>query len=293
VQNQQLKERNIWSYLIIGLKGLFIGAVDWVPGVSGGTIAFITGVYKELLHSLKSIDLSLLALFFKRKWGIFWKQLNGWFLLALGCGILTSVFSIAKLLQYLIKAYPIPVWSLFTGLVIAAAIYVLKSLKKWNVWNMVFLLASILLAVIICRLTPTQTPDDYWFVFITGAIAISAMLMPGISGAFVMLLMGKYEFILAAVDGLFWDVLLVFAAGAVVGIVLFSRFLYWMLDKYYDKMVCLMAGFMLGSVEKLWPGNHAELIGQSAFFSVVIFVILGFVFVFGIEFLAKRMRRGK
>jgi len=288
----QEQKRLFGSYLIIGIKGLFIGAVDWVPGVSGGTIAFITGVYIELLYSIKSINFSLLMLLFRGKWTDFWKQLNGWFLLALGCGILTSIFSIAKLLQYLIKAYPVPVWSLFTGLVVAAAIYLLKGLKKKNVWNIVVLLASMALAFIICRISPSQTPNDYWFIFLTGAIAICAMLMPGISGAFVMVLMGKYQFILDAISGLYWDVLLVFAAGALIGVMLSSRFLYWLLDKYYSKMVCLMAGFMFGSIEKLWPGNHAELSGNLAVLAtVIIFLLLGFVLVFGLEFLATKMRK--
>ncbi|MCL2502242.1 MAG: DUF368 domain-containing protein [Bacteroidales bacterium] len=288
----QEQKRSFWSYLIIGIKGLLIGAVDWVPGVSGGTIAFITGVYRELLYSIKSISPSLLALLFRGKWGAFWKQLNGWFLLALGCGILTSVFSIAKLLQYLIKAYPVPVWSLFTGLVVAAAIYVLKGLKKWNIWNIVVFLASMVLAIIICKVSPSQTPNDYWFIFLTGAIAICAMLMPGISGAFVMVLMGKYQFILDAISGLYWDVLLAFAAGAVVGVMASSRLLYWLLDRYYSKMVCLMAGFMFGSLEKLWPGNHAELSGNPAFMATIpLFILLGFVLVFGLEFLAAKMKK--
>jgi len=294
MDNIEKPKRSLWDYIILIIKGLCIGAVDWVPGVSGGTIAFITGVYKELLYSFKSINTSLLTLFFRGKWGAFWKQFNGWFLLAIGCGILTSVFSIARLLQHLIKVYPIPVWSFFTGLVAAAAIYLLRGLKKWSVWNTLVLLASMVVAFVICRLSPGQTPETYWFVFLTGAIAICALLMPGISGAFVMVLMGKYQFILDAISFLRWDVLLVFAAGAITGIVISSRFLYWLLERYYSKMVCLMAGFMLGSLEKLLPVHYTQLSNQPALLvNILLFIILGFILVFGLEFLAKRMRQEK
>ena len=267
-----------------------MGAADVVPGVSGGTIAFVTGIYKELLDSIKSVNLSSFSLLFKGKLSAFWKQINGWFLLALFCGILTSIYSLANLIKYLLNIHPIPVWSFFAGLVVASAIYILKELKKWNIYAILALLVGIGLGFLTSRLSPAQTPNGYWFIFITGSIAICAMILPGISGSFIMVLMGKYDLMMEAVAGLYGNVLLVFVAGALIGIVSFSHLLSWLLKKYYTQTVCLLAGFMFGSVVKLW--NNMPHIGfSSQGVAAALFILLGFVLVFGIEFLAKRMQK--
>ena len=288
--------RMFWDYIVLAIKGVCMGAADVVPGVSGGTIAFVTGIYQELVNSIKSINLSLFALLFRGKVISFWRRLNGGFLLAVICGILLSIFSLAKLMLYLLDEHPIPVWSFFTGLVVASAIYVLKPLKGVNVWSWLWLALGIILAVVVCRLSPVETPNGYWFLFLTGAIAICAMILPGISGSFIMLLMGKYVVIMEAVTNLYWDVLLVFAAGAVVGIVSFSHLLSWMLKTYYNQTVCLLAGFMFGSIVKIWPwkGMHLGVGAPPAQWGTgVLFIVLGFGVVFGVEFLAKRMQQAK
>jgi len=286
-----------------------MGAVDLVPGVSGGTIAFVTGIYEELVCTIKSIKFSLFRLLFKGKFAAFWNELNGSFLLALCSGIMVSIFSLSKVITYLIQTHPIPVWSFFMGLVAASAIYILKDLKKWSVQNIIFLLIGVALALIICRLSPTETSNGYPFIFLTGAIAICVMILPGVSGSFVMLLMGKYETIMYAVSTLQWDLLLVFAAGAITGILSFSRLLWWLLKRYYNQTVCLLAGFMFGSIEKIWPWK--EMISEGVqnnttpakYFAysglppqttyAVLFMVLGVVIVFGIEFLSKRVRKAK
>ncbi|MCL1974215.1 MAG: DUF368 domain-containing protein [Bacteroidetes bacterium] len=286
------KKRSIWSYLIVGLKGLCMGAADTVPGVSGGTIAFVTGIYVELLDSIRSINLSVCSLLIKGQLSAFWKQLNGWFLFTLLCGILASIYSLANLMRYLLQTHPLPVWSFFTGLVVASAIYILKDLKNWKVPGVLALLVGVGLGILVCTLSPTQTPDGYGFIFLTGAIAICAMILPGISGSFIMVLLGKYAFIMEAVSGLYWDVLLVFASGALIGIISFSHFLSWVLKKYYSQTVCLLAGFMFGSVAKIWPAKHFTHTGLASQISLAaLFILIGFIMVFGIEFLAKRMRR--
>ena len=302
-------KRTLLHYVLLAVKGACMGAADVVPGVSGGTIAFVTGIYEELVGSVKSIRLSLFRLLVRGKFSAFWKQLNGGFLLALLCGILASIFSLAKLITSLLHTHPIPVWSFFMGLVAASAIYILKSLKKGNVWSVVSLLIGVFLAIIVCRCSPAQTPDGYWFLFLTGAIAICAMILPGISGSFIMVLFGKYTFIMNAVSTLQWNVLLVFGLGAVVGLLSFSRMLWWLLKNYYIQTVCLLAGFMFGSIEKIWPwktlvaegvfhnttpAKYGTISGLSPQTGVaILFMALGFVVVFGVDFLSKRMKQAK
>lgn len=304
MDNKDLAKNSVWRYVVLAVKGLCMGAADVVPGVSGGTIAFVTGIYEELVNSIKSINISLFKLLLRGRFTAFWRTLNGNFLLAVLCGILLSVFSLSRLLIYLLDTYPIPVWSFFMGLVVASAIYVLKPLKGLGFGSGLMLVVGIAAAIVVCRLSPTETPENYWFVFLTGAIAICAMILPGISGSFVMLLLGKYRFMMDAVANLRWDVLFVFAAGAAIGIVSFSHVLSWLLKRYYNQTVCLLAGFMFGSVDKLWPwketlpdaiqrnvlpAKFAHLTGQPAqMANALLFAVLGFAVVFGVEFLAKR-----
>ena len=290
---ERSEKRTILRYVMLVIKGACMGAADVVPGVSGGTIAFVTGIYEELVGSVKSIRLSLFRLLFKGKFSAFWKQLNGGFLLALLCGILASIFSLAKLIIYLLHTYPIPVWSFFMGLVAASAIYILKNLKKWSIWSILSLLVGVVLSIVVCSLSPAETPEGYWFIFLTGAVAICAMILPGISGSFIMVLLGKYTFIMNAVSTLQWNVLLVFGLGAVVGLLSFSRMLWWLLKNYYNQTVCLLAGFMFGSIEKIWPwkGAYTGLPPQMGF--ALLFVMLGFVVVFGVEFISKQREKAK
>lgn len=230
-----------------------MGAADVIPGVSGGTIAFLMGIYGELIDSIKSVDAEAFKLLFKGKIGAFWKHINGTFLASLFAGILISVFSLAKLMKYLLEFHPVPLWSFFFGLILASAIYILKGLDKWSLPNVASLLVGAAIAAFICLASPAQTPDALWFVFLSGAIAICAMILPGISGSFILLLMGKYAFIMGAVSTFDIPVLAVFALGAGIGIVCFSHFLSWLLKKFYMLTIALLSGFMLGSLLKVWP----------------------------------------
>lgn len=237
----------------VAFKGICMGAADVIPGVSGGTIAFLMGIYGELIDSIKSVDAEAFKLLFKGKIGAFWKHINGTFLASLFAGILISVFSLAKLMKYLLEFHPVPLWSFFFGLILASAIYILKGLDKWSLPNVASLLVGAAIAAFICLASPAQTPDALWFVFLSGAIAICAMILPGISGSFILLLMGKYAFIMGAVSTFDIPVLAVFALGAGIGIVCFSHFLSWLLKKFYMLTIALLSGFMLGSLLKVWP----------------------------------------
>lgn len=292
--------RKFSNYMMVTLKGIGMGAADVIPGVSGGTIAFLTGIYETLINSIRSVDATALKLFFTLRWKEFWKHINGNFLLSLALGILISVVSIAKVMTYLMEHHPIPLWSFFFGLIIASAVYILRDIQQWKASNLLSLLVGAGIGAAICLMTPGQTPTDLWFIFLSGAIAICAMILPGISGSFILLLMGKYEYILAAVNDLNVAVLLVFLAGAAVGIVCFSHFLSWLLKHFYTIAICVLSGFMIGSLVKIWPWQDIQASGVSFptlpgehIGLAVLFAAIGISIVFIIEYFAKRMENKK
>ena len=230
-----------------------MGAADIVPGVSGGSIAFITGIYEELLDSINSFNAENLKLLLKFKLLDFYKAVNGSFLLSLLLGIMTSIFSMSRLITYLMSDHPIPLWSFFCGLILISAFLILKDISRWNMGVILALLAGTLMAYFITELPPTSSPDALWFTFVSGAIAICAMILPGISGSFILLILGKYEQILQAVTNKDVLTLAVFALGCMVGILSFSRVVSWLLKKHHSLTIGLLAGFMLGSINELWP----------------------------------------
>lgn len=248
------KRRN---YLLLVIKGCCMGAADVVPGVSGGTIAFIAGIYEELINSIKNIDASALRLLFRFRWAEFWKKVNGNFLLSVVCGVGISIFSLAKLMNYLLATHPIEIWSFFFGLIIASTLLVAKEIRKWDLFTLLALAAGCVSAYTITVLTPASTPQTWWFIMLSGAIAICAMILPGISGAFILLLLGKYTFIMAAVSELRIGIILLFATGAIIGIIGFSHFLSWLLKNYHTLTIALLTGFMLGSLNKVWPWKES------------------------------------
>lgn len=246
-------KRSVKDYLVISLKGIAMGAADVVPGVSGGTIAFIVGIYEELLESIKSINISSLKLLFTGKIGAFWKAINGNFLFTLVAGIAISIFSLARVITYLLDTHPILVWAFFFGLVLASTWIVSKDIKKWN-WKIILcFIVGAVVAFFITVATPAETPNSLWFIFLCGAIAICAMILPGISGSFILVLLGKYSYIMESVKNLDLIIIIVFMIGAIIGITSFSRLLSYTLRNFYDVTVAILAGFMLGSLNKVWP----------------------------------------
>ena len=245
--------RSIKDYLMITLRGMAMGAADVIPGVSGGTIAFITGIYEELINSIKSINPSSLRLLLRGKIKDFWGAINGNFLVSLVAGIFISILSLAKLMEYLLETYPVLIWSFFFGLIVASAIYVVRFIKKWNAGLVLITIVGAVIAYVITVLTPAEANTTYGFIFLSGAIAICAMILPGISGSFILVLLGMYRFILQAVSDFNIPVILVFLLGAGISIILFSNFLSWLFRKYHDLTIGLLAGFMLGSLNKVWP----------------------------------------
>ena len=177
-----------------------MGGADVVPGVSGGTIALIAGIYERLLNAIRSVDIDALKLLLRFQLKAFWVKIDGAFLLPLLLGVMTSLLTLARLIKYLMTDHPIPLWSFFFGLILISAFWVLKEIKQWKAATIIFLVAGIIIAYLITILTPAETPEGYWFIFISGAIAICAMILPGISGSFILLILGKYEFILEALN---------------------------------------------------------------------------------------------
>jgi putative membrane protein len=230
-----------------------MGASDVVPGVSGGTMAFILGIYEDLINAIKSFDLKSLGLLMSFKFRLLLDRVSWKFLLALGIGILTAIFSLAEILSWLLHHKPILIWSFFLGLILASVISVSRRVKKWQTSTWICLLVGITGTYVLVGLVPVSTPKDPWFLFLCGAIAICAMILPGISGSFILVLLGKYQYILEAVNQKDFLTLAIVAAGACIGIVAFSRLLGWLLKNYHDIMVAILTGLMLGSLRKVWP----------------------------------------
>ena len=317
-------QRNFKDYFIIALKGIAMGAADVVPGVSGGTIAFISGIYEELISSINKVNLSALKL--ARKEGIkkAWIQINGSFLASLFLGIAISIFSLAKGIKWLLETNPILLWSFFFGLVIASIIYVGKQIFKWNLLLVVGVLIGTIISYIITISNPIASPDSNLYLLFCGSIAIIAMILPGISGAFILVLLGAYEIALETVNqlgeglsqgdfekfGQAFVKFLMLLLGAIIGIKLFSKILTWMFSKYKDLTLALLSGFMVGSLNKIWPwketlswrsNSHGEQVplleksispasfdGDNQLVLAIVLAILGFLTIFILEKIANK-----
>jgi len=245
--------RKLIYYVIIMLKGMAMGAADVVPGVSGGTIAFISGIYEELITSINNIDLKLFQILRKEGLKAFWDKLNGNFLAALFLGIFISLFSLAKFLSWFLENEPILLWSFFFGLVTASIFLVGKEIKKWNPVTVITLLIGAAIAYFITTLPPNENVDSLPFLFLSGALAVCAMILPGISGAFILVLLGSYKTILDAVHEQQLGMVITVALGAVFGLLSFARLLKWMFKNYRNATLALLTGFILGSLNKIWP----------------------------------------
>ena len=300
------------KYLLVCLKGIGMGAADVIPGESGGTIAFMTGIYDELVGSINNINGAAVKLLFRGRFLEFWKHINGTFMVSLIAGILISIMSLAKLMTYLLSHLPVPTWAFFFGLIVASSVFILRDIKGWKLKDGVMLVLGVVLGVVVCTLSPTETPDALWFIFLSGAIAICAMILPGISGSFILLILGKYEFMLSTLtkilsgDGVLLDfaVVVIFVLGALVGILAFSRFLHWLLARYHRSTLLVLAGFIIGSLVKVWPWSDMAVVREAQLLrtgslaeidlqipGAVIFCLVGAALVTVLELLALRKEK--
>lgn len=298
-------KRGIKDYGMLMLKGIAMGAADVVPGVSGGTVAFIVGIYEELINSIKSINPTNLKLLFSLRIAEFWKAINANFLLALVSGIAISIFSLAKLITYLLENEPVLVWAFFFGLVLSSTYFVAKTITQWDWKTYLFFVIGTVGAYFITVATPTETPNNLFFIFLCGAIAICAMILPGISGSFILVLLGKYFYIMSAVKSLDIVVMLVFICGAFIGITSFSNVLSFLLRRFHNTTIATLAGFMLGSLNKVWPwkktvetyvdshGNIKPLVEENILPNTLLWegvglMLFGFILVYVLEKISQK-----
>ncbi len=262
------KKRTKRGYLFLTLKGMAMGAADVVPGVSGGTIAFITGIYEELLGSFSKLDLNIFTIWRKEGFNAMWNYMNGPFLVALFTGIFLSIASLSYVIKYLLEFHPIQLWSFFFGLIIASVLLVGKQVKNKRTPTAILgLVGGTIVAYLITLAAPTAGSQSLLYVLLCGMLAICAMILPGISGSFILLLLGAYTTILGSVSGLIDGLrggevpalldngsrLVVFAIGCLVGLIGFSRALTWMFQKAHDLTIAILTGFLIGSLNKIWP----------------------------------------
>ena len=319
-----MPKRSFKQSLLLIIKGLAMGAADVVPGVSGGTIAFISGIYEELISTIHSLDLGVFKTLKKQGLKKAWQDYNLGFLAALFTGIAISILSLAKLITMLLGQYPVLVWSFFFGLVIASIIYIAKQITNYNLKAIIALVFAAVLSYGITLAEPIADTESIWFLFIAGFIAIIAMILPGISGAFILLLIGGYTVVIGAINQLIdslttlnlsslGNALLkigVFAVGSIAGLKVFSGVLNWMFKNHKNPTLAVLTGFMIGALNKIWPwkqvlqyrkNSHGEQIpfieksilpdmyqGDPRVFKALLFMLAGFIIIFLLEFIANK-----
>lgn len=240
-----------------------MGAADVVPGVSGGTMAFILGIYDELLDAIHSIDLTFIRRILTFKWREAFLEFPWQFLAALALGIGAAVLTLANALHWALENHPVYIWSFFFGLIVASILVVRRRVRNWNPANVLAAVGAAIGAFVLVGLSPAETPHTPPLLFLSGAIAICAMILPGISGAFILVLLGKYAYVLTAVKNLDILTMTLVGLGAVVGLLSFARLLRWMLHKNHDLVVAILTGFMVGSLRKVWPWKTLEPISET------------------------------
>ena len=297
--------RTTKEYLSLSLKGMAMGAADIIPGVSGGTIAFISGIYEELIETINNVNFEAIKKLKKNGIKGFWEHINGNFLIALLTGIAISIISLAKVITHLLETHSQLLWGFFFGLIVASVYIVGKQVNKWDINNIISLIIGSSIAFYITILNPMQNPDALWFVFLSGSIAICAMILPGISGSFILLLLGSYEFILVAIKDFKLDVITIFGVGCITGLLAFSKLLNWLFKKYHDITIALLTGFLIGSLNKIWPwketiqtriNSHGEIVpfiqsnvlpsnfeGDSNIIEVILLSLIGLVLIYLLE----------
>ena len=297
--------RTTKEYLSLSLKGMAMGAADIIPGVSGGTIAFISGIYEELIETINNVNFEAIKKLKKNGIKSFWTHINANFLIALLTGIAISIMSLAKVITHLLETHSQLLWGFFFGLIIASVYIVGKQVNKWDINNIISLIIGSSIAFYITILNPMQNPDALWFVFLSGSIAICAMILPGISGSFILLLLGSYEFILVAIKDFKLDVITIFGVGCITGLLAFSKLLNWLFKKYHDITIALLTGFLIGSLNKIWPwketiqtriNSHGEIVpfiqsnvlpsnfeGDSNIIEVILLSLIGLVLIYLLE----------
>ena len=308
-----MKQRKLSDFIVIFLKGIAMGAADIVPGISGGTIAFITGIYEELLEAISAVNFNTIKLIKSEGIGTAWKSIHGNFLLALISGIALSIITLAQLISWLLENQPILLWSFFFGLVLASIIYIGRQISKWGGITVILFILGGILAFYITTLNPLVSENSSsMFLLLSGAIAICAMILPGISGSFILVLLGAYKPILDAIHEKDIQLLTIVITGAIFGLMLFSRILNWLFKHYKNYTLAILSGFILGSLNKIWPWKETltwrlnsegvevpfneqsispfYYVGDPQIALAILLSLMGFAIIFLLEFTAKKSK---
>jgi len=286
-----MRSRTKSDYLILFFKGVFMGIADAMPGISGGTIALLVGIYEELVNTISRLNLRIISEFKIRDFNSFWKKINGNFLITLILGISISLISFVKVSASLLENYPLFVWSFFLGLIFATIYVIFKLINKWYLTNFIILFFCIFFSVYISSFTVDVTNEiSLIYIFMSGIIASSAMILPGISGSLVLVILGVYTYMIKSLDNLELVVIFTFIFGSLIGLLSFSKILKYLFKNYRDLTYTIMLGLVIGSIEKAWPWNKelaVEISNLNMFFSISL-VIFGLIIVLLVERLKKQ-----
>ncbi len=286
-----MRSRTKSDYLILFFKGVFMGIADAMPGISGGTIALLVGIYEELVNTISRLNLRIISEFKIRDFNSFWKKINGNFLITLILGISISLISFVKVSASLLENYPLFVWSFFLGLIFATIYVIFKLINKWYLTNFIILFFCIFFSVYISSFTVDVTNEiSLLYIFMSGIIASSAMILPGISGSLVLVILGVYTYMIKSLDNLELVVIFTFIFGSLIGLLSFSKILKYLFKNYRDLTYTIMLGLVIGSIEKAWPWNKelaVEISNLNMFFSISL-VIFGLIIVLLVERLKKQ-----
>lgn len=278
--------RNTVDYIKLFFKGVFMGIADAIPGISGGTIALLLGIYEELISTISGLNFSLITKLKNNGFKSFWESLNGNFLITLVLGIGISLILFVKISANLLTSHPLYVWSFFLGLILATVYVIYKLIESWNLVNIISTLLMIAFSIILTSDSLNISDDtNLFYILICGIIASSAMILPGISGSLILVILGVYKILVEALDNLDVKIISSFLVGAVIGVISFSKILKWLFKNYKSLAYSIILGLVIGSIEKIWPWNKsfsAELSNLDLFLSISL-VILGFIIVFLLE----------
>ena len=281
-----MKSRNLVDYITLFFKGVFMGIADAIPGVSGGTIALLLGIYEELISTISGLNINLLIDLKQNGFKSFWKKLNGNFLFTLIVGIGISLIFFIKISSKLLNDYPIFIWSFFLGLIIATVYVIFKLIKIWDYINIISAFATIILSSILSSISVNSSDEiSLLYILVCGIIASSAMILPGISGSLILVIMGVYKVLIDSVNNLEISIIFTFIIGAITGLISFSKILSWLFNNYKNLTYSIMLGLVIGSIGKVWPWKQNEMVqlaNLDMIFSVIL-VIIGFFMIFIIE----------
>ena len=285
-----MRSRNTSDYITLFFKGIFMGIADAMPGISGGTIALLLGIYEELIESISQLKISLFSKLINKGFKSFWEKLNGNFLLVLVSGIGISLISFVKISASFLESFPLFIWSFFLGLIFATVYVIYKLINQWHNLNFFFLIISIIFSIFLSSFSAYDTDEiSLLYILFSGIIASSAMILPGISGSLILVILGVYAYLIKALDNLELIVIFTFISGATIGLLGFSRILKYLFNNHRDATYTIMLGLVIGSIENIWPWNKSfstELSNLNLFLSISL-VILGFVIVILLEKIKK------